>query len=74
MLNLRLTDGAEFCIVNAGHARIIHEKLHPGGRLTAAQREWLEQFRIAPRMDSRTRLRVMLRGLRCELQRKAGRK
>lgn len=67
-LDVRLVCGTEFRILNAGHARAIYEKIPPGGRITAAQREWLEPFRVATRVDRRDRLRLLLKSLRQELR------
>lgn len=69
LLDIHLTNGAVYRVTHPGHAAQIYEKLTPGGTLTADQVGWLDaHYRVPPQIDSRARLRLLLRNLRQELR------
>lgn len=46
LLTVRLTDGAEFCVTNAGHARTVLKRLGHHGEVSTELRHWLERYRL----------------------------
>lgn len=68
VLNVKMADGAEYCVDNAGHARTIHLHIRKFSRISASQRIWLERYRRPPREEPRERLRALLKTLRLQLK------
>lgn len=68
VLTLRLTNGAEYRVTNAGHAQAIRQSIMPGGELSEGQCVWLERYRVAETPTDRSRLMKGLKELRAELK------
>lgn len=64
VLEFRLDDGTEFRIENAGHARVIRDKVSVGGRLTDIQRAWLDHYYVPSQQTNRARLKARLGEIR----------
>lgn len=67
-LEIRLSDGAEYQITNAGHARALNDKISVGGVISDVQRFWLEQYRVRRGDAGRERLKERLGELRREIR------
>lgn len=68
VLGLRLSDGAEYQVTNAGHAQIIRKKISPGGMISIKQYDWLERYRVFAKSNNRARLLMLLKSLRQEIR------
>lgn len=73
VLGLRLANGAEYRVTNAGHAVAIRAAVSPGGMLADKQVDWLEKYRVNESLTKNDRLAAGLKALRAELKPRMGR-
>jgi hypothetical protein len=67
-LELRLSDGGVFRILEPAVAKQVYDKISVGGQITDVQRTWLEKYRVDLRSENRQRLRDLLKEMREEIR------